>query len=133
GLSTVHAIVRDHDGQITVQSKLGAGSTFSVYLPKSDRALEKETRPPPSFKFGTGRILFMDDDPEIAELAGAMLQRLDYEFDIARNGEEAIALYRRRLQVQRPYDAVILDITIPGGMGGEETLQYLRQLDPDVR
>lgn len=133
GLSTVHSIVRDHEGQITVTSEVGVGTTFHVYLPKNAQPVEVETRRAPSLKFGTGRILFMDDDEEIAALAEGMLQRLDYQFDVARNGEEATALYRRYLDVKRPYDAVILDLTIVGGMGGEETLAELLKLDPDVR
>lgn len=133
GLSTVHAIVRDHDGQITVNSDVGVGTTFSVYLPKSDETAESDTRRRPSLKYGTGRILFMDDDEGIAELGAGMLARLDYTYDIARNGEEALALYRRYLQVDRPYDAVILDLTIVGGMGGEETLAKLLEMDPEVR
>lgn len=133
GLSTVASIVRDHEGQITVASKEGVGTTFFVYLPKSDKPVEAEARRVPTLKFGTGRILFMDDDEEIAALAGAMLERLDYEFDLARNGEEALVLYRRYLKLDRPYDAVILDLTIVGGMGGEETFKALRELNPEVR
>jgi two-component system, cell cycle sensor histidine kinase and response regulator CckA len=133
GLSTVNTIVREHDGHITVASQVGVGTTLSVYLPKSERAVLGEVRRKPTFKFGSGRILFMDDDEEIAALAGAMLKRLDYTFDIVKNGEEALALYRRSLQIQRPYDAVILDLTIIGGMGGEATLKKLLEIDPDVR
>jgi len=132
GLSTVHAIVRDHDGQITVASEIGSGTTFSVYLPRSEDAVHKEIRRRPTLKFGRGKILFMDDDEDISEIGAAMLTRLDYQFDIARKGEEAIALYRRSLQIERPYDAVILDLTIIGGMGGEETLEKLLEMDRDA-
>jgi CheY-like chemotaxis protein len=62
-----------------------------------------------------------------------MLQSLDYKFDLARNGEEAIALYKRYLNIGRPYDAVIMDLTVIGGMGGEACFAELRQLDPEVR
>jgi two-component system, cell cycle sensor histidine kinase and response regulator CckA len=133
GLSTVHSILHDHNGQITVASEVGVGSTFTLYLPRSNAAVEAEGRKKPTLKFGTGRVLFMDDDEDITALAAGMLKRLDYEFDLARNGEEALALYRRYLHVQRPYDAVILDLTIIGGMGGEETLTKLLQMDPEVR
>jgi CheY-like chemotaxis protein len=75
----------------------------------------------------------MDDDPKIAALTGTMLQSLDYRFDIAKNGDEAIALYQRYLNIGRPYDAVIMDLTVIGGMGGEECFRALRALDPDVR
>ncbi|MCR6657523.1 MAG: response regulator [Opitutus sp.] len=75
----------------------------------------------------------MDDDPKISSLTATMLQSLDYKYDLARNGEEAIALYQRYLNIGRPYDAVLLDITVVGGMGGEECFRALRSLDPDVR
>lgn len=133
GLSTVAAIIRNHEGKITVASEVGVGTTFFVYLPKTNEAIAVKGRRVPTLKFGTGRILFMDDDEEISTLAAGMLKRLDYEFDMVRNGEEAIALYRRYLKLNRPYDAVILDLTIIGGMGGEATLEKLRALDPDIR
>ncbi len=75
----------------------------------------------------------MDDDLKICELTGSMLTSLEYKYDVSHNGDEAIALYRRYLNVGRPYDAVILDLTIIGGLGGEETFKQLRELDPDVR
>jgi CheY-like chemotaxis protein len=74
----------------------------------------------------------MDDDADICRLAGGMLGSLEYTYDTARNGEEAVALYRRYLNVGRPYDAVMLDLTVVGGMGGEETFRELRTLDPDL-
>ena len=86
-----------------------------------------------AIRFGTGRILFMDDDPKICELTGAMIASLDYTHDVARNGDEALQLYRRYLNVKRPYDAVLLDLTVIGGMGGEECFKRLRELDPEVR
>jgi two-component system cell cycle sensor histidine kinase/response regulator CckA len=75
----------------------------------------------------------MDDDAGIAALTATMLESLNYKYDLAKNGEEAVALYRRSLNVGRPYDAVILDLTIVGGMGGEPCFQELRRLDPEVR
>jgi two-component system cell cycle sensor histidine kinase/response regulator CckA len=75
----------------------------------------------------------MDDDPDICHLASGMLASLDYKYDVARRGEEAVTLYKRYLNVGRPYDLVILDLTVIGGMGGEETYRELRELDPTVR
>lgn len=75
----------------------------------------------------------MDDDPFITALTAGMLETLDQTFDLARNGEEALALFQNALQQGRPYDVVIMDITIIGGMGGEECLRRLLGLDPSVR
>lgn len=133
GLATVLSIVRKHGGEIGVASTLGTGTTFTVFLPQAEHPVEVQARRAPTLRFGTGRVLFMDDDPKICALTATMLQSLDYKYDIAHHGEEAIKFYQRYLNIGRPYDAVIMDITVIGGMGGEECFQHLRQLDPDVR
>lgn len=133
GLATVLSIVRKHGGEIGLQSVLGEGTVFSLYFPVAEAAVEVQARPAPSLRFGTGRVLFMDDDPEICSLTGSMLESLDYKFDIARNGDEAITLYKRYLNIGRPYDAVIMDLTVIGGMGGEEAFRSIKELDADVR
>ncbi len=133
GLATVLSIVRKHGGQLGVDSTVGVGTTFSTFLPVTSRALVAEARQAPKLRFGTGRVLFMDDDPKISEITANMLESLDYNYDLATNGEEALALYRKYLNVDRPYDAVIMDLTIIGGMGGEACFHELKKLDPDVR
>jgi len=133
GLATVLDIVRKQGGQIGVDSTVGTGTTFTIFLPQADRPIEVEARRAPTLRFGTGRVLFMDDDEKICELTAGMLEGLEYKYDIAKNGEEAIALYTRYLNIGRPYDAVIMDLNIIGGMGGEATFKQLRELDPDVR
>jgi two-component system cell cycle sensor histidine kinase/response regulator CckA len=133
GLATVLSIVRKLGGEIGLQSIVGEGTVFSVFLPIADQPVDVQARPAPSLRFGTGRVLFMDDDAHICSLTGAMLQSLDYKFDIAKNGDDAVTLYKRYLNIGRPYDAVIMDLTVIGGMGGEETFNVLHDLDPDVR
>jgi len=133
GLATVLSIVRKHGGQLGVDSTVGVGTTFTAFIPVTERPIETGVRKPAALRFGTGRVLLMDDDPQLCEITGTMLAGLDYKYDIAHNGEEALALYRRYHNVNRPYDVVMLDLTIVGGMGGEETFRKLKEIDPDVR
>lgn len=133
GLPTALAIARRSGGQIGVDSDLGVGSVFTVFLPRARAAESVEGRRASSERFRTGRVLVMDDDPDIRAVTAAMLERLDYKFDLARNGEEAIEFYRRYFDIGRPYDTVLLDLTVVGGMGGEETFARLRAIDPDLR
>jgi PAS domain S-box-containing protein len=133
GLATVLEVVRKHGGQIGVDSTVGTGTTFTIFLPQAEQPAEIEARRAPTLRFGTGRVLFMDDDEKICALTAGMLTGLEYKYDIAKHGEEAITLYKRYLNIGRPYDAVIMDLTIIGGMGGEMAFRKLRELDPDVR
>jgi CheY-like chemotaxis protein len=133
GLATVLSIIRKHGGQLGVDSTVGVGTTFTAFLPATEKELAAAVRRPASIRFGTGRILFMDDDPQLCEITKTMIESLDYKVDIAKHGEEALSFYRKYHAVNRPYDAVLLDLTIVGGMGGEETFKRLREIDPDVR
>jgi CheY-like chemotaxis protein len=133
GLSTVRNLVRKHGGQISVSSGVGEGTVFRLLLPQANQPAEIEARRTPILRTGTGRVLLMDDDPDISRLAAGMLASLDYKYDVARNGEDAIALYNRYMKLGRPYDIVILDLTVIGGMGGEKAFFKLREIDKDVR
>jgi len=133
GLATVLSIVRKHGGQLGLDTQFGVGTAFTVYLPKAGKPVEVQARKAASLRFGTGRVLFMDDDAKISALTANMLTSLDYKFDLAKNGEEALALYKRYQNIGRPYDAVIMDLTVIGGMGGDECFLELKKLDPEVR
>jgi PAS domain S-box-containing protein len=133
GLSAGLTIVRQHGGQMGVISTPGEGSSFTVFLPRANPPTRVVSQAAPLGRFRTGRILVMDDDPRITALIASMLQSLDYSYDITKNGTEAVQLYQRYHNIGRPYDAVILDANVPGGMGGEDCLKALRDLDPDVR
>jgi hypothetical protein len=93
GLATVLSIVRRHGGQIGLDTQVGVGTAFAVYLPKAEKPLETQARRAASLRFGTGRILFMDDDAKISSLTARMLESLNYKYDLAKDGSEAIALY----------------------------------------
>lgn len=135
GLATVLSIVKRHGGQMGVDSEIGRGTVFTVFLPVADQPEEAMARTPPTFNYATqtGRILFMDDDEQIRMLTKSMIESLEYKCDLANNGEEAIQLYKRYLNIGRPYDIVIMDLTIIGGLGGEQTFKVLRDLHPEVR
>ena len=132
GLSTSYSIVTKHDGYMTVDSELGKGSTFSIYLPASAKEIEANViaeAPSP----GKGKILVMDDDRNVREVAGEVLRFLGYEVGFAEHGSEAIARYREAKEAGRPFDLVIMDLTIPGKIGGKEAIQQLLEIDPRVK
>jgi PAS domain S-box-containing protein len=133
GLAVVYAIIDKHNGRITVDSRLGEGTTFDIYLPAAS-AVEirpAEIESPPSK--GSGRILVMDDEPFIRELAQDMLNLIGYEVATVKNGEEALQAYKEAQAEGLGFDAVILDLTVPGAMGGKEAVKQLREMDPHVR
>ena len=133
GLSVSYAIVRNHDGLIAAESVLGEGTTFSIYLPASREKGEKKEEELEKLQKGKGRILLMDDEESILEAASEALQCLGYTVETAQDGKEAIELYTKALKSEQPFDAVILDLTIPGGVGGRETVQHLLEIDQQVK
>ena len=133
GLASVYSIVKRHNGLITVESRIGAGTTFHIYLPASHKEIVGEGAAEKAPLTGKGRILIMDDEEIVREVAGEMLRSLGYEAEITRDGEGTIALYQERQRSGHPFDAVILDLTIPGGMGGKEAIQRLHEIDPRVK
>ena len=132
GLAIAHAIVAKHDGRITVTSDVGVGTTVSLYLPASAHPLVSTPDPPRPSVVREGTILVMDDDEAIRDVLVDMLTQLGYQSQCARDGAEAIALYRQAWDAGQPFTAVLLDLTIPGGMGGREAMAHLRAMDPQV-
>ncbi len=135
GLATAYAIIQKHEGAITVESRVGEGTTFHIYLPASDTAPIRSSGETQIFvrKKGTGRILVMDDELPIRDLARASLSHLGYEVDTAEHGNEALEKFQSAKSEGRPYAAIIMDLTVPGGMGGRETVKRLLDLDPHVK
>jgi two-component system cell cycle sensor histidine kinase/response regulator CckA len=134
GLATVHSIIKRHEGHIAVESSVGAGAKFVIYLPAAEQGqLEPEDWPGQTVRAGKGHILIMDDEELLREATSALLEHLGYSYETAKDGSEALELYRAAMQNGHPFDAVILDLTVPGGMGGQEAVVHLRALDPDVK
>jgi PAS domain S-box-containing protein len=134
GLVTSYASVKNHDGHITVESVLGEGTTFTVYLPASNRQLvDGSEGEGVGITQGAGRILVLDDEASIRRLVGDLLERLGYKAEFAREGAGALESYRKALSSGKRFDAVIMDLTIPGEMGGRDAVQGLLALDPSAR
>ncbi|HDK44225.1 MAG TPA: response regulator, partial [Desulfobacteraceae bacterium] len=133
GLATVYSIVNRHGGAIEVSSQENIGTTFTMYLPASAQQTASEKHAHKAIHKGSGNILVMDDDQDVCEVAGMMLTELGYAVAFARDGQEAVRLYQEAMKDRHPFDYVILDLTVPGGMGGEETIKELRKIDPEVK
>lgn len=133
GLSVVHSIVRRHAGHVEVESVLGSGTTFRVWVPASASMPASAPRGSAVPSRGDGRILLMDDDEAVRRVTERVLVRLGYAVVTARDGEDAVQAYRAALLSGARYDLVILDLTVPGAMGGLEAIELLRALDPGVR
>ena len=133
GLATVYSIIRKHRGHVLLSSESGVGTTVTFYLPATRERAEENgpvVEPPAT---GRLRILLMDDEELVREAAGRMLERMGHDVTFARDGKEALAACARALDAETPFDVVIMDLTIPGRMGGEEAIGMLRGIDPGVR
>jgi PAS domain S-box-containing protein len=133
GLATAYAIVRKHHGTITVRSTPGEGTTFDIYLPGSDRPRAEGAAAERDVRVGTGSILVMDDDDLVRNTLRRILRSLGYRVECASEGSEAVRCYSEAMESGSPFDLVIMDLTVPGGMGGKEALQELKRLHPQVR
>jgi len=132
GLTTAYAIVLKHEGYITIASEVGVGTTVVIYLPASQKAVVSAQPHSPILLSGSGKILAMDDEEMIRNVLRQLLESLGYTVECVQDGTEAVAVYQRAQAAGQPFDVVILDYTIPGGMGGLETLAHLRAIDPQV-
>jgi PAS domain S-box-containing protein len=136
GLATSFSIARNHGGHLSVESEPGRGSTFYLYLPASTQT----AAPKPARKVagkavvGKARILVMDDEQGVRDIAGRMLSHLGYaDIEFAADGAAAIKMYKAAMKSGQPFNVAILDLTIAGGMGGEETIKKLLKIDPGAR
>ena len=134
GLAICYSIVKNHGGFMTAESQSGVGTTIHVYLPayKKETPVAQTEREKP-VNVGGCRVLYMDDENALRDIAGEMLVHMGYDVEFSRDGAEAIKMYSEATTSKKPFDIVIMDLTIPDGMGGAEAVQKLREIDPGVK
>jgi two-component system, cell cycle sensor histidine kinase and response regulator CckA len=132
GLTICHSVIKKHGGVILVTSKSAEGTSFHIFLPASRKSVQARSGPVDRLP-GIGKILVMDDEEMMRTIAEGLLSQLGYQVEVAENGEKAVALYQKAMEVGCPFDGVILDLTIRGGMGGKEAIREFRKTDPEVK
>ena len=133
GLSVVYSVIRRHGGHIEVDSRPGEGSEFLMYLPAAESPDSQRRKVRDKPVEGSGKILLMDDDVSLRRVAARMLESLGYEVFTAEDGDQAIEMFKNAMDEGEPYRLVILDLTIPGGKGGRETIGEIREMDDRVK
>ena len=133
GLTTSYYILKRHGGHISVESQVGVGSTFHVYLPASKKPPTGRKKDRTKLFFGKGAILVMDDEEVVRKAAESMLSYLGYRAVVVGNGQSALDAFTKARGARAPFDAVLMDLTIPGGMGGKETIPKILKVDPKAK
>lgn len=132
GLASTFSIVKRHGGHLDIQSELGKGTECHVYLPFDTENRVEPTKVVSHHPTRQGRVLVMDDEDAVRRVTSAFLMRLGYEVALAADGREAIDIFHRSVRDGQRFAFIILDLTVPGGLGGRETLESIREVDPDV-
>ncbi len=136
GLATTYSIIQKHNGHLEIESEIGTGTTFTIYLPGMISQISKEekiTQAASPEMNKSAKILIMDDEEVIRALSSEMLKLMGYQTDTVLDGSQAIEKYKTSIESGDPYDLIIMDLTIPGGMGGEETIKHILKINPDVK
>jgi nitrogen-specific signal transduction histidine kinase/CheY-like chemotaxis protein len=133
GLSVCHSVVKNHDGRIWFDSVPGQGTTFHIRLPASKRIPEAAVVPITKSRNGKGRVLVMDDEPMILDVAKGALEASGFSVDTVPSGTEAVRAFSEAMKSGKPFRVVVLDVTVAGGMGGLETLEQLQAMESGVR
>jgi len=134
GLAISHSIITKHNGHLSVESTPGVGTTFAIDLPVSADSKEKEQRVESVEETkGTAKIMVMDDEELVREVAQSMLSVMGHDVVLAEDGTEAVKLYKEHSNTGNPIDIVIMDLTIPGGMGGKDAINEILAFDPDAK
>jgi PAS domain S-box-containing protein len=133
GLSVCYSIIKKHNGFIEVFSEVGKGTTFKIYLPATDKEVHKEDQKVDAVTSGSYRILVMDDEELIRSICKEILINMGHKVETVSSGEEAIKIFKERFNSKEKFDLVIMDLTIPGGLGGKDTLVELKRIDPSIK
>ena len=133
GLASCYSIINKHGGTITAESLLGRGSTFHIVLPASMQHKGSQPRLGSTLSRGSGRVLVMDDEEVVRALSKAILDQLGYSAECVADGSQAVSAYLKAREEDAPFSAVILDLTVPGAMGGKEAVKMLLKIDPQVK
>jgi CheY-like chemotaxis protein len=133
GLSIAYSVIKKHNGLITITSDVGVGTSVYIYLPASREKLHTVSRVQELFSRGKAKILLMDDEEFLLDAISSILRSLGYSIETAVNGQKAIDLVKQAKLDGNPFEVVILDLTIPGGMGGKQAIKEIRKIDPDVK
>lgn len=133
GLTVAYSIVRKHQGLLTVESKVGQGTTVHIYLPAMPTEAVRQAAKRQSFENCRGKLLVMDDEDLVLDMIRDLLTDIGFEVACVKEGEQLLQAYKAAQHDGTPFDAVIMDLTISKGMGGKATIERLRQLDPQVK
>jgi PAS domain S-box-containing protein len=133
GLTIVYSIIKNHDGFVFVESEQGIGTKFFIYLHAHDGKHGFEEKKTGKVLKGSGKVLLMDDEDVVLEVVGEMLKTIGYDVEFAKDGSKVIETYKKAKDFGEPFDIVIMDLTIPGGMGGKEAIQKLIEIDPEIK
>lgn len=132
GLSMTWSVIKNHGGHIEARSEPGKGTTFELCLPSTGRCLQEQKTSSPKIPKGSGRVLVLEDEEIVSRAVVRMVEQLGYACQLTADGKETVRAYIEAKEAGRPFDIVIMDLTIPGGLGGKEAVQELRRVAPSV-
>lgn len=132
-LSTSYSIIKKHDGHITVDSKPGVSTIFRIYLPMYQEKVPSSEETLEQYPTGKGKILVMDDEEIVRLVISKLLNQCGYNAELVGNGKEMLGIYKAAMEAGNPFDAVIMDLVIEEGMGGQEAIKHLLELDPKAK
>lgn len=137
GLATSYSILNKHGGFIALNTKLGKGTTFTLYLPASKskefEKIEEQSIDGVLNMRKVARVLVMDDDEMICDVVSEILERTGFSVKTAFDGKKATQMYKQSMEANKPFDVVIMDLTIPGGIGGKEAIKDILDIDPEAK